>query len=29
MDDVKLDLRNTGVKGGEKELWTENNGHLS
>jgi len=26
MDDVKLDLKNMGVKAGGKELWIEENG---
>ena len=29
MDDVELDLRNMGVKNGEQEFCSEQNGHLS
>jgi hypothetical protein len=28
MDDVKLDVRNMGMKKGEQVLWTEQNGNL-
>jgi hypothetical protein len=29
MDDVELDFKIVGVKNGEQELWTQQNGHLS